>query len=297
MVDPAGAAGPQRCVMDTAGSGSRSVECVCGLRCRHARKALARSINFVLPRRSPRMPLRRAAEATPTGALPCRVCSSRHPSPVITRSTPRRCRLEIDEFEDEVDARPGLRPQHAHHAEGGPAGRARARGAGVVVAGGRRRHGGPSLHRLFEDDQIRTASALLGRIHRCGTVRARAAGCPRRRPPRNRARRAAGCRPARSRRAASTAPRHRWAAAWPAASRISTPSACSSPAPPSVEALPPSPTTISRAPRSSADRMMVPSPNVVAPRGSKARSGSWSSPTAAASSTTAVVPRVRVGGA
>jgi hypothetical protein len=60
-------------------------------------------------------------------------------------------------------------PRHAHQAEGGPTGRARAGGVGIVVAGACRHHGGPSLHCRFEDNQIRTASALLGCIHRCGT--------------------------------------------------------------------------------------------------------------------------------
>src|SRR6476646_3607991 len=103
--------------------------------------------------------------------------------------------------------------------------------------------------------------------------------------------RAAGCRPLTSTRAACRSAAPPGATSFSSASRMRTPSACSIPAPPSVDALPPTPTMISRAPSSSACLMTVPSPNVLAPSGSSAPTGRVTSPTAEASSTTAVDPR------
>ncbi|SLH20366.1 Uncharacterised protein [Mycobacteroides abscessus subsp. abscessus] len=77
----------------------------------------------------------------------------------------------------------------------------------------------------------------------------------------------------------------------PCASRIRAPSAWSIPAPPSLDALPPRPSTISRAPAATASAITTPRPKVLAPSGSGCRAGSFVSPTTAASSTTAVSPR------
>ncbi|GAA3038264.1 hypothetical protein GCM10020000_15550 [Streptomyces olivoverticillatus] len=64
------------------------------------------------------------------------------------------------------------------------------------------------------------------------------------------------------------------------------------PAPPSVVALPPTPSTIVRAPASSAARTSSPVPYVVAVRGARTPWGSRRSPDASAISTTAVrLPR------
>ena len=57
------------------------------------------------------IPASRAAVATPIGALPCRLCSSSDPSPVMTRSASGKLAPEVDEVEDGVDPGPGRWPR------------------------------------------------------------------------------------------------------------------------------------------------------------------------------------------
>ena len=84
----------------------------------------------------------------------------------------------------------------------------------------------------------------------------------------------------------------------PSASRKRAPSAVSIPAPPSVQALPPTPSTIRRAPWERACAMSSPVPWLVAPSGSSRRCpcrsrGRRSSPEAWDISITAVAPRAK----
>ena len=80
----------------------------------------------------------------------------------------------------------------------------------------------------------------------------------------------------------------------PAASVNRAPSAANNPAPPSVQALPPTPSTIVSAPASSAARSACPVPRLLARSGSRRSGGSSANPDAAANSTTAVRSRTAI---
>ena len=131
-----------------------------------------------------------------------------------------------------------------------------ARGArpGAVAAAPTPVHGGlddvgPAGERGVQRRHVVRRGALLRPVHRGRAVRRRAAGCRRRWPPPRVVSASAGCRPDRSTRSRS---RERGAAVRPvrapSASSSRAPSACSMPAPPSVLALPPMPSTICRQP-------------------------------------------------
>ena len=81
------------------------------------------------------------------------------------------------------------------------------------------------------------------------------------------------------------------AASSPLAPSTRAPSAWSRPAPPSVLALPPTPSTIRRAPDSSAARSTSPAPKLDAVSGADRPPGSRARPQTPANSTTATSPR------
>ena len=72
-------------------------------------------------------PAAAAAAATPAGALPCSVCSSSEPSPVMTSLAPGRWAANETSSSIRLDARPGPGAQEGERGETQAAGRARPR--------------------------------------------------------------------------------------------------------------------------------------------------------------------------
>ena len=230
-----------------------------------------------------------AAAATPMGALPQALRVQRS----LTRDDevgPGQLAPEVDQVEDGVDPGPGRGPEHRHRAErGSPA----APAPGVWLSSRPVAAWTSCAHRVIASSKSTNCSAVAPfGVRRQRWLRSdRAADCRRRR--------LTGIAPRAPPGADRSDPLGRRGAVPPAVRDVvspgienAAPSACSIPAPPSVDALPPRPTMISRAPPSSACLMTVPSPNVLAPKGSSAPPGRLTNPTAEASSTTAVDPRI-----
>ena len=242
---PRARAGP---AMQRAGSGSRSVSA-------HSREMPApetwSGASVLRPHTTTvGAPVARAPASTANGALPRRLCSSSEPSPVTTRSAPGRASANPTSSStvaapDRDLARRGAPSRRSRRPR-----RARARGVAQVASGGGGHQVGPPGQSRLEKLDVGRGRALLRAVDLGRPRRARAAGCRRRRPAslrRHRAGRAAtrgrGLRPRGD-------PHRRAGTGRPRMSRIRAPRAATSPAPPSVEALPPRPTTTSRQPAS-----------------------------------------------
>ena len=168
--------------------------------------------------------------------------------------------VEADQIQHQVDPRSERRAEQRKGGE--PDATCRA-GAGVNHADRRRLR--QRRHRPSGRQRRPTARhPLVPRPFAARTPRrhpwARSAGCPHRRPPRSRRRRAGGA--ARSGRAGRVrqGPLHRRGSPLPSAAYNRAPRARAMPAPPSVPALPPMPTTIRRQPASRAAAMTSPVP-------------------------------------
>ena len=205
---------------------------------------------------------------------------------------------EPDEVEHEADARLELGAEHGHGREPDPArgrppralGRRGTRRVRLPTAARRRRRrpSGPARRPApRRPPATRPSAARTPRPRRCGP----SSGLSTSLATTTRVSASAGCRPERSSRArsASAAPPGR--SSCPSASRSRAPSACSIPAPPSVLALPPMPSTISRQPWSSAARTTSPVPYELAPSASSRSGISSASPDTSAISTTATPSR------
>ena len=201
------------------------------------------------------------------GVLPSRLCSSRLPSPVITRSAPAsRSASPVNSRTTSMPAggsRPGPRWRRSRRRRP-----PRRPGVGGLPRAGPD-FGGEHVHEAGQGG-VEGCHVLAGWRPSAGRrsprrLRARATGCRRRWRGRSVPRPAGG----RSRRSRSGASRARAAppggSSLPSASRSLAPSPCRTPAPPSVLALPPTPRMICRHPASSAARISSPVPWLLAP--------------------------------
>ena len=109
-------------------------------------------------------PAARAAAATPAGALPRRVCASNDPSPVTT-SAPRHPVGETDQVQDQLYTGAEGCPEDRHGCEGDTAGRTGAGNVGTVPTGRRRHDRRPVGQRLVEHDDILGCRAFLRAVH------------------------------------------------------------------------------------------------------------------------------------
>ena len=240
--------------------------------------------------RSPARRAARASSATPSTTLPRSVCASIRPSPVKHQSAPRSARVSPRTLATSVHAAFEPRAARARQRPAQPAGRA---GAGQRRADRGRspphRVGEPREHAVEERHVVAQSRPFADR-----------------RPPPRRAARAAVVHVARDRestrrsrgssaveidprdvRAALRVPARARA---PRASRKRAPSAASAPAPPSVVALPPIPSTMRVAPRvERVAQQLAGAARRRAPRVER-RAPSSASPDAAAISTIAVSP-------
>ncbi len=195
---PCSAAGPAR---SPAGCRRR--------RCRRP-EAARPTAGFARRPRPPECRRQRPRPTTPAGALPCRVCSSSEPSPVMTSIGAGQLLVEVDEIEHQLDPRAQRRAEQRDGGEPDPAGGA---GTGGIAHDRhrwrQRRHRPSGRQRRVQLRDIVGVGALLRPVHRGGAAWVRSAGCPRRRRPRSRRRPARGAsRPGRAGRCRPSA-RHR----------------------------------------------------------------------------------------
>ena len=229
-------------------SGSRSVSAYAACDTRRTQLGPAQQASARRPQPPGHPAARRLRRPRPA---PCRaaICSSSEPSPVMTRSAPASCVVEADEVEHQVDARAQLGAQQRRRRRS----RLRRRRRRPACPGGPA--SGLACHeRRPSGSRAASSSATSSGVAPfCGP---KTAAAPRRPGQRvvdvagdheldagHRSRERGSGRPTR-RRPEPPPPRP---TSLPSASSSRAPSACTMPAPPSVDALPPMPSTTSAA--------------------------------------------------
>ena len=114
----------------------------------------------------------RAADATPAGALPRRVCSSNNRSPVMTKRGSLNTSGEVHQIQNQLDARAHAGPQCGECAETDTARRARPWRTRQVNARRVAHQRGPPVQRRIQLRHVPRAGPLLRSVDRRCAVRA-----------------------------------------------------------------------------------------------------------------------------